>query len=197
MLSNIENRVPSDIQNCSNKKIAIYSYLPTAHIARSAGYSTWDQNGPEYKIVDGKLIQTGTFSSLPTKLNQVLSKSFIYRSVFVERKPTHDDLLLVIEIVKKSKELLQKDQVEFYVFIWDNLNDAEKEETGLELFLAEMRNNNIRTFLLSDAIPDYKDNFDSYIIHKTDRHPNEIANKKIAAHIIEMLKDISTQQSLD
>ena len=85
-----------------NKKIAVCGYLPNAHIARAAGYSPWDKNGAKYELVDGKLIHKGSFSNLPANVGKMLSQSFMFRKVYIEKIPTLDDLPRTIEIVIKS-----------------------------------------------------------------------------------------------
>ena len=182
MLSFIENRVVRDIQAVKNEKIAIYIYF-NGHIARAAGYSAWDQKGPKYKSIDGNLKNVGNFSKLPQRILSILTKSFTYKRLFLERKTSLSDLKLTTEIVKKSKELLLREGVILYVFI---LNDKEKNKED-DYFVAEMKKHGIKTFLRSDAIPDYYKNEEKYILHKLDKHPNGLTNEKIAKYLCSQL----------
>jgi hypothetical protein len=186
MLAYIENRVAKDIQPCKNKKIAIYSYLPDDHIGRAAGYSPWDQYGPNYEVIDGDLRKTGTFTRLPRFVKNNIMKSHIYKKLVLNRKPSHNDLIRTIEIIKESKELLLKDDVILYVFVWDNPKKALNNDY---FFLEEMKKNNIKTFSLHDAIGDYDEKINTYIIHNDDKHPNGSANEKIASYLYLQLND--------
>ena len=190
MLANIENRVAKDIQGCKNEKIAIYDFA-TFHIARAAGYASWDQNGPKYEIIDGSLKKVGTFTNtnLPrilVKIEDKLKKSYIYKRLLYERKTSHYDFMRTIEIIKKSNELLLKDGVIMYVFVWDN--DIKSFQNDYYYCIDEMKKNNIKTFFLHDAILDYGEKENTYTFHK-DGHPNGLANEKIAKYLYFQLKD--------
>jgi hypothetical protein len=178
MLAYIENRVSEDIQKCKNKRIAIYTFFED-HIARAAGYAMWDQDGPKYEIINGSLKKTGSFNKLPKKIFSILIRSYTFRKLFIEKKASHKDLLLTIEIIKKSNELLLKDGVILYVFIRNTL-DKDGDD---DYFLRDMRKNNIKTFLLTDAIPNYYENEEEYVINPLDMHPNGSANEKIAEYL--------------
>ena len=189
MLADIENRVAKDIQVYKNKKIAIYSFM-TNHIARAAGYGSWDQFGPKYEIIDGSLRKAGTFNKLPRIIVSKLTLSHIYKRLFCERKPSHYDLMRTIEIIKKSNELLLNDSVILYVFVWDNKESIVKSfQNDYNYFLNEMRRNNIKTFFLHDAIGDYDEKIDTYTLSNDDPHPNGLANEKIAKYLYLQLKD--------
>jgi hypothetical protein len=189
MLANIENRVAKDIQSYKNKKIAIYSFI-TDHVSRAAGYASWDQNGPNYEIIDGSLRKVGTFTKLPRIIVDHLARSHIYKRLFCERKPSHYDWMRTIEIIKKSNELLLKDSVILYVFVWDNPRSIVKSiQNDYYYFIDEMKKNNIKTFFLHDAIWDYDEKINTYSIHKDDLHPNGLANEKIAKYLYLQLKD--------
>src|ERR1035437_435352 len=189
MLANIENRVPKDIQVCKSKKIAIYSFM-IDHVSRAAGYGSWDQNGPKYEIIDGSLRKVGTFTKLPRIIVNQLSRSYIYKRLFCERKPSHYDFMRTIEIIKKSNELLLKDSVNLYVFVWDNPGSIVKSfQNDYYYFIDEMKKDNIKTFFLHDAIWDFDEKMNSYSLDNDDPHPNGFANEKIAKYLYSKLKD--------
>jgi hypothetical protein len=189
MLANIENRVAKDIQVYKNQKIAIYSFI-IDHVSRAAGYASWDQKGPKYETIDGSIRRVGAFSKLPRIIVNHLSHSYIYKRLFCERKPTHLDWMRTVEIIKKSNELLLKDNVHLYVFVWDNPRSIVKSiQSDYNYFIDEMKRNEIKIFFLNDAIWDYDEKINTYSIHKDDLHPNAMANKKIAEYLYLQLKD--------
>ena len=194
MLANIESRVAGDIQSYNNEKIAIYSFIPF-HIGRAAGFSTWDQHGPRYEIIEGRLRKVGSFTNLPRRITGRLSRSYIYRRLFFERKPRHYDVMRTIEIIKKSNVLLLKQHVILYVFVWDNpraIENAFQNQNDYYFFLDKMKKNNIKTFFLHDLITNYNEKDNTYSLPH-DGHPNALANKKIANYIYLQLNDIKTK----
>jgi len=195
MLALIENRVTKDIQGCKNKKIAIYSFIPD-HVARAAGYRELYRRGakgPRYAIINGKLKKVGDFSESWGMTEKILSQSYTYRRLFAKKlKPSHYDFIRVVEIIKKSKELLFQDGVILYVFIWDykGYEKAFINTSDYDYFLDEMEKNNIITLFLHDAIPDYDEKKQTYII-PNDGHPNCLANEKIAKYLYSQIIEIN------
>ena len=189
MLANIENRVAKDLQGLRGKKNAIYSFM-TFHIERAAGFASWDQKGPKYEIIDGNLSNAGTFSKLSEKTLNKFLRSYIYKRLFFERKPSHYDFIRAIEIIKKSNELLLKDSVTLYVLVWDNvLSNAKSLQNDYSYFIDEMKKNNIKTLFLHDAIGDFVEKRLMYSIHTDDLHPNALANEKIAKYLYLQIND--------
>jgi len=184
MLANIENRVPKDIQVFKNKKIAIFTFFYD-HIPRAAGYRIIDPKEPRYEIVDGSLRKVGTLSKLPRWMSSMLWQSHTYRKLFIRKNTSHYDLMRTIEIIKKAKDILLKNNVILYIVVLDEL---EKNDDDI-YFLNEMKRNNIKTFLVSNAIPDYFEKRDNYILHLLDRHTNGLANEKIAKYLYLQLRN--------
>ena len=191
MLSTIENRVVKDIQGFNKEKIAVYSFIPH-HIHRAAGYSIWDYDGPKYEIIEDHLRKVGTFRNLPIGIDKILNKSYIYKLLLFEKKASHYDIMRAIEIMKKANELLIKQNVVLYVFVWDNpsaIENAFQKHNDYYYFLDEMKKNNIKTFFLHDAICDYAEKKNTYKLHHLEGHPNGLANEKIANYIYSQLND--------
>lgn len=185
MLSTVENRVTEDILGFNKEKIAIYSFIPH-HIHRAAGYSIWDYDGPKYEIIEDRLIKVGTFRYLPFEIGKRLIRSYIYKRLFFNKKASRYDFMRTIEIIKKANELLLRQNVVFYVFLWDNPSAIEDIFQNLNIyyyFLDEMKKNNIKTFYLHNAISDYTEKKNNYILHHHEQHPNALANAKIANYI--------------
>jgi len=195
MLSLIESRVSSDIENCSGDKIAIYVFLPV-HIGRAAGYSIWDQDGPNYEVINGSLQRTGRFRKLPERISDRLNRSYIYRRLFYDKKANRDDVLRTLEIIKKSRELFEQMSIKFFVFVWEdsfNIQISFQDENDFGFLINEMKKNNLKILFLKDAIKDYYENEEAYtILH--DGHPNLLANKEIARYISSYLKNFTEKK---
>ncbi len=192
MLATIENRANNDISGCNKTKIAVYSFIPD-HVARASGRRDFCSKGPKYEIVDGVLKKTGTFSKslFQRAVEYALSQSYTYHRLFPGVKPSTGDWKLTSEIIKKAHELLSQQGVAMYVFIWDypGFENEFKKKADYDHFIDELKRNQIPLFFLHDAIPDYGENTDNYII-KDDRHPNHQANEKIAAYLYTHISDI-------
>ena len=187
MLALIENRVSKDIQGHNDKKIAIYSFIPE-HIHRAAGFYWW-VCGPRYEMIKGQLQKTGFFRSSVIE-RKVLSLSYIYNKFVYKQKAAHYDFIRTVEIIKKSNELLKKNGVILYVFIWNycGFDDMFKNKNDYLYFLDEMKKNHIKTFFLLDAIPDHDSDFAKYSI-PVDGHPNGLVNEKIAQYLYMQIHD--------
>ena len=188
MLKQIETRLNNDIKNIKGNKSAIYSFIPN-HILRTAGKTSWDTFGPRYEIINNQLVYIGPFN---LKNNNFLNylwlkirKSYLYIHYVIESRPTDDDILRTIAIINQSKVILQKQGIDFSVFIWDdpcmnyNIDDYQR-------FNGELKKANIKLFYVSKAIPDYKTNRDKYVI-LNDGHPNGNANRKVAEYLYNQL----------
>lgn len=84
MLSAIEHGMVKRIINCQ-PKFAIYQAILPAHIARSAGDTSWDNHGPKYILKNKKLQYIGHFDDthsiieyFKNKLTNQLKKSYFY-----------------------------------------------------------------------------------------------------------------------
>ncbi len=124
MLSALEN----EIIDCKPKMV-IYQAID-GHVARSAGYSSWDKHGPKYVLQNGHLIYAGHFDDqeerdyFVKKIFGQLGKSYFYKKFF-ENTITDSDIQLFLEIVDSSRsELAGKfPDVEFHVILWDKKPD--------------------------------------------------------------------------
>jgi hypothetical protein len=189
MLATIENRISKDMEGCKNEKIAIYSFIPF-HVARAAGYSGWDQDGPMYEIVNGSLEKVIPFKNrIPHVLNEKIRLSHIYKKFFTNKLPSKHDLIRTIEIIKKSKEILAKKNIKMYVFIWNDDKSWLYSYFSLDYFTNEMLKSDIKTFLLTNSVADYSKNKKNYILSDDDKHPNALVNKKIANYLYLQLND--------
>ena len=190
MLANIENRVNKDMEGCNGSKIAFYCFIAD-HVARAAGYRDCNRNGPRYEVIDGRLQNKGFFkrSRLQIIIEDILDQSYTYLRMFPLKKPNHKDFIRTIEIIRKSKELLNSMGIKFYVFIWEtDCSNQFKEKNDYIFFQDELKKSNIPMLFVKDAIPDYDNNFDNYTI-PIDKHPNDLCNMKIGQYLYQQIKD--------
>ncbi len=184
MLSAIEHRIVEHLTvGPPLPTVAIYQAIPD-HIQRAAGLVFWDKQGPRY-ILDhkGNVVFSGNFDDgkIPGQITKQLNKSHIYRKIF-ERQRTinNNDIALFLGIVKNSKELLEKQyHAEFHIIFWDDPHDEFLEKT-----LEELRRSQFSVHLVSDILPNYKNDPSRYKIAR-DGHPNANAHKILAQYVID------------
>lgn len=192
MLSAIENGIVDKVvQNCSSIH-AIYTGIPM-HIARAAGLAPWDQNGPRYKIINNEVILSGTFRdnftpNITKKIfDFIFNKSETYKAFHRHKYETTDnDLKLYIAILSKSMKMLDKkfDNTKFSILFWDQDSPAGglgKKNSGQ--IIGELKDTNLKFYLVSDILEGYKDNKLQYAHHIQDMHPNFKANNSISDYI--------------
>jgi hypothetical protein len=188
MLSAIEN----GMIDC-NPKVVIYQAL-TTHVARSAGYSSWDEHGPKYVLRNEQLIYNGHFDdldqedvshSINEKIVFQLEKSNFYRKFINEEDKytiNNHDIQLFLEIVDGSRsKLVEKfPEVEFHVILW---NKSPDDVTYLKV-RDGFNQRSIKFHLVSDMLPRFSGNKEKYEISTYDRHPNSMAYQLIAKYVV-------------
>jgi hypothetical protein len=185
MLSLIENHLIRDTISSYDNKIAVYILIPD-HFRRAAGYSPWDQYSLDYEIINGKLVNEGSFSKLPRMINKFLMKFLFYRKILFNKEASAYDVMRTLFIIKTVQKILIKKGIAFYLFIWDDSNSIRASFNNLKdynYFIKKLKDNKINFFLLSKAIPDYNQNIFKYSINNLDLHPNVLANRIIAKYI--------------
>ena len=156
MLSAIENGLLS-----CNLRLVVYQAMG-GHVARSAGYSSWDNHGPKYVLQSGKLTFRGHFDDstnliyekIQRKISYQLGKSNFYKKYFSKKDRytiTDYDIRLFLEIVNTSRRKLMEKfpNVEFHIILWDKKPDDDtyiRIRKGLKLVT-----NNIH--LISNILP--------------------------------------------
>jgi hypothetical protein len=195
MLAAIESGMVKRIVDC-RPQLAVYQGLVT-HVARSAGYSSWDKHGPRYSIQnDGRIAYSGHFDdnksalrSISNQINVQLSKSYFYNNFFGQNKYrlTEDDIRLFIEIVEESHRKLAEiyPGMTFSVIIWDvgynNIVDPENVYQKIRNGLTEK---GFDIHAISNIIPGIADNRAKYEISSYDKHPNALSHRLIAEYLV-------------
>ena len=188
MLASLEQGRIADIAQCQ-PKYAIFQAI-SDHVPRVAGLSAWDPNGPKFILNEsGDVVRDGHFndhSLIPSnfitiKIQKNLQKSLILEKIFFRPRPIYqDDIDLMVGIVNKFNNTFKANypDSEFHVIFWNTSNATNKQE-----IIEGMKDHKIKIHLIDDIIPGYKTNSSKYQISQYDRHPNVLANQKIADYI--------------
>jgi hypothetical protein len=191
MLSELEHGLVEKLISCDPAKPlhAIYQSIPD-HVARAAGFSTWDPHGPRYVLkLGGEVAYRGHFDerfTLPKPVTERLLRSRVYVALFGPNRPLGDrDLELFLGIVAKSEKELRRihPNAQFHVITWFDLWDDPTTRQPPKM-LAGLKARGIDARPIEAIFPDYYDDVPSFHIHG-DGHPNAETNKALAGYLLE------------
>lgn len=185
MLSAIEN----DLITC-NPKLVVYQAI-SHHVARAAGYSSWDKHGPKYILEDGVLEYAGHFDDagegiawIKKKIEWQFDKSKFFLKFFNKNRYeiSNQDIQLFLEIVDSSRKKLAKDHphAEFHVLLWD----VNPEDSTLQLIREGLEKRLIACHLVSGILPGYPKSKSKFVLSPYDGHPNSLGHQMIAKYIV-------------
>jgi len=182
MLRMLEVDLPTQLVR-RNPKFVIYTAI-TPHIDRAAGYASWDQIGPYYKLLNGVPTYAGKINEnkyLPTFIFKIMDRSEIYIHVilpFIEKENRTRDRERFVAIIERSKQLVnQRYDSQFIVLLWDCRRVSTLDEGDSNYIKDKLVESGVRFFSLSERIPGICDS--KYYI-PSEGHPNGIAYKSVA-----------------
>jgi hypothetical protein len=189
MLSAIDHGMVERIVDCQPHWI-IYQALPE-HVARSAGYASWDAHGPKYVIQDGHAEYTGHFDDHQSRLSKMhkkvmkqLQKSSLHQNFIGSDRysVTEEDIELFVGIVDTArKELRSKyPKATFHVILWDVLGGG----ATLQGVRDRLDRRSIDMYLISDILPNFGESRSTYEISPYDAHPSPLAHRRIAEYLV-------------
>lgn len=207
--SGIVKKVLSKDKKC-DAIIAIYESLPT-HIARTNGFSLWEQNNktaPRFRIENQKALWINPPRYLAQdsikkkrdfkqRLNNSIQsrkeKSYLYNLFYkpnkYQYKEQYNDLFFAV-LDGMRDELRAQFGADLVFLLWDSNNlSKELEIRESDAIIKRLKSNDMRYFLISQMIDDYKQNRLKYGIHTCDTHPNALANEKIAEFLARKIKN--------
>jgi len=202
MLAILEHNLEKDILDCE-PKFAIYQALVN-HVDRVTGRGSWDKNGPNYVFDDnGDIVYEGKFSesNQTDQLNNYISDNiflkYLYKSRIFRKLAPRVVLTLnrssnvdrYLAIVEKAKTIFESryPNSEFYIILWD---DPKFSDISISLIHKSLLERGIKVFLVSDMLPDFRNNPGQYRLSPNDRHPAPVAYDFISSYTIEnILKD--------
>lgn len=180
-------------------KYFIYLGIPD-HAARAAGLDPWDAHGPRFRLQpDGTVVQQGHFDDpdprtggwLAAWAGKALASSVIWQKFFGRPyRIDAQDIALLDGIVRQSARVAQErfPGSVFDMVLWNGGNDDEvrRIEQGLA-------GSDVRVSHMTDAVPDFYDQSDRYILSTHDRHPNTTWHRMMADYISRhLLKEPAT-----
>jgi hypothetical protein len=161
----------------------VYHLIPD-HIGRVAGRSKWDPHGPRFRLgADGRPVRDGNFDSPGPKAPAPdLDEGILgWRRLFdVRQVGTREEAKLLAAILVDSARELQKRYpgVRVHVLDWDPYDNARIAE-----ILPTLKAAGLVVHPIDAIIPDYRQDWQRYAIHRLDRHPNPEAHRRIADYI--------------
>jgi hypothetical protein len=167
----------------------------TSHVGRGAGVQSFAKAGPRYRLVDGRAIYMETVPRLmgePTgfwpELRYYLGKSHLY-SMITNHQPLSSpaELPLYLAIVRQSRDRLMADYpgAEFHVLLWDH-PEFFKGDTGI--VWQGLQRLTPYAHRVSSILPDYETARTRYQLHERNRHPNALANERLAVYLADRLQ---------
>jgi hypothetical protein len=183
MLASLGKGLVENIVDCEPKYAIYVAIIP--HIARSAGYSSWDRHGPRYVMdADGSVSFVGHIDEQEVSLFlEQIKKSFIYKRYFtIKTSFSKADIDLFIGIVQASRNAFLKQYPggEFHVLLWGK--PVEAYYKYYPLVLNGMRSRGIQVHQINDLLTGDKS---LYEINKHDKHFNPMALERIADYVVD------------
>jgi hypothetical protein len=197
MLSALQHGMVERRIECT-PRFVIYQALP-AHVARAAGYTTWDEHGPKYIVRDGQVEYAGHFDDgqarqtyLYDRMYKQLLKSHLYMRLMNRYSADEKDIGLFSGIVGASRDEIEQrfPEAEFHVLFWDVDDDGglcrvNPCRGAIEALQGEL----VTLHRASTVLPGLAEGKGQYEISRYDRHPNALAHRLIAEYVVEHIVD--------
>ncbi|MBR2494937.1 hypothetical protein [Helicobacter sp.] len=187
------------VKDCQSV-LAIYESLP-GHIARAGGFSSWEQgtNAPRFYLANGSLEWRNAYlhkspvlAKLAPKLQARLAQSYLYKLLQPSYgyDESHNALYFAI-IDTLQKELQEHFGAHFTLVLWDatDLSDeTERKESHaiIKHYKNGLGGGAMDLVLVSEILPNYKQQREAYGIDRCDLHPNARANEQIARYLVDL-----------
>ena len=134
------------------------------------------QSGPHYILENGAIKYVGAFSHT---VDRLFAHSQVYKQVKLPYyKRLQSDRACnthVAIIVQAMRELKTRYNAHALTVIWPDFPHI----------APMLRNNGVRTLLLTGVMPDYASVPEKYAVNKSDGHPNALANTRVAEALAE------------
>ena len=136
-------------------------------------------------------------SPLEKDIRWQLGKSALYRLLekqYGNEPVSEHDLRLLLAIVGRSKDLLAAEYpgIKFHVILWQNW----KEEKIIYRELHDgFRHMHIPVHLVENILPGYTVDSPNYVLSTRDKHPNALANRILATHVLTNIIFSETRKS--
>lgn len=186
MLARVEHGMVRRVVD-TTPRYAFYIAIPD-DVERVAGRNPWITHQPRYVLdADGTARAAGFFESRkPLALRLGLNKSGMWRFLFMREVPANDDdIRLYFAVVHSAQGLLiaQYANIQFRVILYP-AGVVEAERPVYEKLRDGFRQRGIPVELVEDILPNFERDRSKYILSLRDPHPNALANRLLAQHIL-------------
>ncbi len=201
-LALLKSQKVKQITKDCNEFIAFYESIP-GHIARANMFSQWEKYIiyiPRFKISKNKLIWSNENKTLKNKIynsinaifSRIKEKSYLFQILSPKYKFKQEYNKLYFAIIKELDSILRQDfHTKLHFILWDGNHNLSEKVENLEssAIISWLKNQDFKSFLISDILPEYLINRLKYGIHICDLHPNALANELIAKFLAEQIKN--------
>ena len=190
------------VKDCQSV-LAIYESLP-GHIARAGGFSPWEQgtNAPRFYLDPSGSLKWGNaylhkspvLAKLAPKLKARLAQSYLYKLLQPSYGYDESYNALYFAIIDTlQKQLQEQFGAHFALVLWDatDLSDEiERKESHaiIKHYKNGLGGGAMDLVLVSEILPNYKQQREAYSIDRCDLHPNARANEQIARYLVDLPK---------
>ena len=185
------------VKDCQSV-LAIYESLP-GHIARAGGFSSWEQgtNAPRFYLDPSGSLKWGNaylhksplLAKLLPKLQARLAQSYLYKFLapVYSYDESHNALYFAI-IEELQKQLKEQFGAHFTLVLWDATDLSDEIERKESHAITRHYKNGLGggamdLVLVSEILPNYKQDRERWAVHRCDLHPNARANALLAQHL--------------
>ena len=187
----IKNGLP---ELASYKKVHAFYIAIVDHPRRVSGLVAHDRLGPRYFLEDGKLVHKGTLSDplfpCPEGVHKVLLKSKLYQRILSLKFTLNEQIAVTEALIRESARAFKQQfpNGTFTVIEWPYIRPRKSSlRTAWHDMLTSLQPE-IPVYFVEDWLPDYATCFEKYHI-SDDTHPNALANKIVAEHLLTLLKE--------
>lgn len=194
MMAQIESGIVGRVVD-TTPRYAYYIAIPN-HVWRVAGRTARGGHAPRYVLdPDGTVHLAGHFEDrqslalrlgLGRRIEGQLNKSAMWRMLSLgDSRIVDDDIRLYFAVVQRSKELLEAQYpgIQFRVILWPNQHVSQQRAT-YEKLRDGFRRKGIPVDLVEDILPGYNANRSPFILSSVDHHPNALADRLLAQHVL-------------
>ncbi|ETD27899.1 hypothetical protein [Helicobacter canis] len=185
------------VKDCASV-LAIYESLP-GHIARAGGFSSWEQgtNAPRFYLDPSGSLKWGNaylhkspvLAKLAPKLQARLAQSYLYKLLQPSYGYDESYNALYFAIIDTlQKQLKEQFGARFALVLWDATDLSDEIERKESHAITRHYKNGLGggamdLVLVSEILPNYKQQREAYGIDRCDLHPNARANELLAQHL--------------
>jgi hypothetical protein len=162
---------------------AVYFFIDD-QIKRAAGYSSWDEHGPRYRLAgDGRVVRDGNFDTDgPPKKGPPPDDGFLGWRTILGNRPVDPpgQVELTVAILLESARLLERmaPGMRLHVLYWTYEDDSH-----LDVVATALKAGGVILHTVDEVIPGYRKRWREYLLSPVDWHPTAAAHRLIGDYI--------------